>query len=411
MADLLAKSVMAVTMATVTVRSTLSYYVKGPRCPSWPLWFQVRRDTIHRAIRTAPKAALTDDAIDEIDFAQMDEERRRWDLPESTLPAEIGAHRRGAIRVGDVAIDAAAAFAGTGPAESGLLALDAADRAAGGQREIPYEIIAPDALRRTADSSGCSAERLFDCAPLAAGERVILYLHGGAYKMGSAASHRALVGRIAAHAGLRSVSIEYRLAPLHPFPAQLHDAYISFQHLVARGFAPGDIVVAGDSAGGNLALVLALLLRHTGVGVRGLLLLSPWADLITERASLKRNARFDFLTAPPLASPLSPARTFYAPGRRLDEGMRREMAHPLVSPVYADFAGFPPTLIQAGEKEVIIDEIAQLHHNIAAANPGADPARHVYECVPDMVHVFHQFLSLPDARRAIARAGEFIASL
>ncbi|KAJ2793482.1 hypothetical protein H4R21_005883, partial [Coemansia helicoidea] len=65
----------------------------------------------------------------------------------------------------------------------------------------------------------------------------------------------------------------------------------------------------------------------------------------------------------------------------------------------------------AGEKEVIIDEIAQLHHNIAAANPGADPARHVYECVPDMVHVFHQFLSLPDARRAIARAGEFIASL
>ncbi|KAJ2706943.1 hypothetical protein H4R19_004959, partial [Coemansia spiralis] len=328
MPDLLAKAALAVSMAAVAVQSTLSYYVNGPRCPRWPLWFQVRRDAIHRAIRTAPETMPTDDTIDEIDFAQMAAESRKWDLPETSLPAKIGTHRRGAIRVGDVAIDAAAAYAGTGPAERGLLALDAADRAAGGRRVIPFEILVPDALRRTA--SGGSA--LFDCAPLAAGERIILYLHGGAYKLGSAASHRALVGRIAAQAGLRSVSIEYRLAPLHPYPAQLHDAFISFRYLVARGFAPGDIVVAGDSAGGNLALALAVLLRHTGVSVRGLLLLSPWADLITERPSLKRNARFDFLTAPPLASPLNPARTFYAPGRRLDAAMLREMAHPLVSP-------------------------------------------------------------------------------
>ncbi|KAJ1731658.1 hypothetical protein LPJ61_002423 [Coemansia biformis] len=410
MPDLLAKAALVISMAAVVAQSTLSYYIHGPRCAKWPLWFQVRRDAIHRAIRTRPEADPTDDAIDQIDFALVAAENRKWDLPESTLPAEIGVHRRGAIRVAGVAVDATAAFGGTGPAERGLLALDAADRAAGGVREIPYELVVPTTLQLTADGSGSTASP-FDCAPLAAGERIILYLHGGAYKLGSAASHRALVGRIAAHAVQRCVTIEYRLAPLHPYPAQLHDAYIAFRHLVARGFAPGDITIAGDSAGGNLALALTVLLRHTGTGVRGLLLLSPWADLTTERPSLKRNARFDFLTAPPLSSPLSPARTFYAPGRPLDAAMLREMAHPLVSPVYADFAGFPPTLIQAGEKEIIVDEISQLHENIAAANPAAGPARHVYECYPDMIHVFHQFLSLPDAQLAIARAGEFIASL
>ncbi|KAJ2453774.1 hypothetical protein EV183_001971 [Coemansia sp. RSA 2336] len=400
MPELLTQVAQTVGMIGTIAKSTLSYYIKGPRCAKWPLWFQLHRDAIHRAIYTKPHRQPTDDTIDDLDFDRIAAENQKWDLPESQLPKDIGTCKQVAIRVSQVEIDPQA-FACTGAAEQKLLALTQADRQA--QREIPAELCVPAALAAEQDA--------FACRPLAAGEKIILYLHGGAYKFGSAASHRALTGRIGSHAGRRSLTIDYRLSPRHPYPAQLHDAFIAFQFLLQRGFPSHDIVVAGDSAGGNLALALAVLVRQLGLRLAGLLLLSPWSDLTTERPSLKRNAKFDFLCAPPLSSPLSPARTFYAPGRRLSPELLDEMAHPLVSPVNADFADFPPTLIQAGEKEVIVDEISQLYENIMAHNPGARRGRYVYECYADMIHVFHQFLGLPDAQYAIARAGEFIRNL
>ncbi|KAJ2633413.1 hypothetical protein H4R22_000514 [Coemansia sp. RSA 1290] len=400
MPELLAQAAQTVGMMAVMAKSALSYYIKGPRCAKWPLWFQLHRDAIHRAIYTKPHRQPTDDTIDDIDFDRMAAENQKWDLPESQLPEDIGKCRQTAIRVSHVEIDTAA-FACTGAAEQKLVALTEADRQ--GQREIPAEVCVPASLAAGQDR--------FACRPLFRGEKIVLYLHGGAYKFGSAASHRALTGRIGSHAGRRSLTIDYRLSPRHPYPAQLHDAFIAFLFLLQSGFASRDIVVAGDSAGGNLALALTVLVRQLGHRPAGLLLLSPWSDLTTERPSLQRNARFDFLCAPPLSSPLSPARTFYAPGRRLSQELLDEMAHPLVSPVNADFAGFPPTLIQAGEKEVIVDEISQLYENIVAHNPGAHRGRYVYECYPDMIHVFHQFLGLPDAQYAIARAGEFVRNL
>ncbi|KAJ2475645.1 hypothetical protein IWW56_005323 [Coemansia sp. RSA 2131] len=408
MPELLAKVGSAIGLAAVMAKSTLSYYVKGPRCAKWPLWFQLHRDAIHRAIYTKPKGQPTDETIDQIDFDKVAAENRKWDLPASHLPSDIGTYERISIKVSQVQINPVEAFGGTGAAESGLLALSEADRTASGMdREIPAELTVPASLKQPSDAT----LDVFACRPLADGEKIVLYLHGGAYKFGSAASHRALTGRIANHASVRCVTIDYRLAPLHPYPAQLHDAYTAFWHLVQMGFRAEDIVVAGDSAGGNLALALTVLLRHTGHRTRGLLLLSPWVDLTTERPSIRRNAKYDFLCAPPLESPLNPARTFYAPGRPLSPEMITEMAHPLVSPVYADFAEFPPTLIQAGEKEIIVDEISQLYENIAAHNPGAKRGRYVYECYADMIHVFHQFLDLPDAQYAIAKAGEFIKAL
>ncbi|KAJ2081312.1 hypothetical protein H4R24_002431 [Coemansia sp. RSA 988] len=408
MSELFSKATLIISMVAVAAQSTLSYYIKGPRCPKWPLWFQVHRDAIHRAIRTKPKSQPTDETIDQIDFEQVAALNLKWDLPESDISAEIGTYRKSAIEVSDVQIDPASAFAGCGLAGTKLAALTAADcTEEGSLRKISFELTVPASfnLPTTADTDAFSNKPLFP------GERIILYLHGGAYKLGSAASHRGLTGRIANHATLRCLTINYRLAPLHPFPAQLHDAYIAFMYLVSHGFAPKDIVIAGDSAGGNLSLALVVLLRKACISVRGLLLLSPWSDLTTERPSLQRNAKFDFLCAPPLASPLNPARTFYAPGRKLSVEMLDEMAYPLVSPVYADFVDFPPTLVQAGEKEIIVDEISQLFENIAAANPHASQGRYVYECYADMIHVFQQFLNLPDAQQAIARAGAFIKAL
>ncbi|KAJ2184249.1 hypothetical protein EV181_004478 [Coemansia sp. RSA 532] len=242
-------------------------------------------------------------------------------------------------------------FSGTGAAESGLLALSETNHTASGMNcEISAELTVPASLKWPSDMT----LDVFACRPLADGEKIVLYLHGGAYKFGSAASHHVLVGQIANHASCR---------------------------------------------------------QHTGHCTRGLLLLSPWVDLMTKRPSIQCNAKYDFLCALPLESPLNPARTFYAPGCPLSPEMITEMAHPLVSPVYANFAEFPPTLIQAGEKEIIINKTSQLYKNIAAHNPNAKCGRYIYECYADMIHVFHQFLDLPDAQYVIAKAGEFIKAL
>ncbi|KAJ2270340.1 hypothetical protein IW141_004695, partial [Coemansia sp. RSA 355] len=279
-------------------------------CAKWPLWFQLQCDAIHQAIYTKPKGQSTDETIDQIDFEKV--------------------------------------FSGTGAAESGLLALSETNHTASGMNcEISAELTVPASLKWPSDMT----LDVFACRPLADGEKIVLYLHGGAYKFGSAASHHVLVGQIANHAS------------------------------------------------------------HTGHCTRGLLLLSPWVDLMTKRPSIQCNAKYDFLCALPLESPLNPARTFYAPGCPLSPEMITEMAHPLVSPVYANFAEFPPTLIQAGEKEIIINKTSQLYKNIAAHNPNAKCGRYIYECYADMIHVFHQFLDLPDAQYVIAKAGEFIKAL
>ncbi|KAJ2877590.1 hypothetical protein IWW38_006537, partial [Coemansia aciculifera] len=312
----------------------------------------------------------------------------------------MGAFRSAAINVGSISIDPDM-FAGAGPAESGLRALVACDleeedaECSGCSRVVPYELTAPIAMLQSKDHGS----EVFECVPISESENVILYLHGGGYKYGSPASHRGVTGRLSGISGLRCIAIDYRLAPLHPYPAQLHDALLAFIYLLMQGFKPQNIVLAGDSAGGNLALVLFLLLRHTGVArsVCGLVLISPWADLVSNRSSMSRNAKYDYLTGPPLQSPLAMARVFYAPGRRYSQSMVDEMSHPLVSPVNGDFADFPPTLIQAGEKEILADDIAQLYENLLRDN---DPERHdsfVFESYADMVHVFHQFKELPDA--------------
>ncbi|KAJ1936408.1 hypothetical protein GGF37_005622 [Kickxella alabastrina] len=391
-------------IARSAAKSTISYCVKGPRCERWPLKLQVLRDVIYSISKIGNGASMTDDDIDLIDFEELAASYKKHDLPDSEIPFHLGTYVSASFKVTEVPIDPEL-FVGTGPAEKGLIALIKSDQdIACSKRVISYELTAPTPLPG-------SAELAAKCEPLTPNERIILYLHGGAYCLGSPTSHRGLTGRIAAQAGLRCFTIDYRLAPLHPYPAQLHDAYISFHFLLQQGFRAENIVLAGDSAGGNLVLALTLLLKHTGIPhVRGLVLLSPWTDIISQRPSIERNKRFDYLVNMPMTSPMSRARLFYAPGRRMSPELMAEMAHPLVSPVNADFSDFPPTLIQAGDKELLLDEISELFHNILAANPDRQDI-YTYECYADMIHVFHQFESLPCALEAITRAGNFIKNL
>ncbi|KAJ1642971.1 hypothetical protein LPJ64_005215 [Coemansia asiatica] len=403
--EILSKASLAAGIAASVAKSTISYYVRGPKCASWPLWFQIKHDAIHSVVKKSAHRVVTDDEIDSIDFAEIAADNRKYDLPVSEIPPSMGSFERGIIDVSAVPIDTQA-FAGTGPAEKELVSLTETDlsKSSSERRQIAFDIIVPTTLIVTAPSA-------FECKPLNSNEHIILYLHGGGYALGSAASHRGLTGRLAFQSNLRCVAIDYRLAPLHPYPAQLHDAFIALQYLVQQGFQPENIVLAGDSAGGNLVLALTMLLRHIGVPqLRGLVLFSPWPDLVSQRPSIRQNDKFDYLAAIPHESPLCQSRLFYAPGRPYSQELIAEMAHPLVSPINGDFKDFPPTLIQVGDKEMLFDDISELHHNMLAANPD----RHgsfIYECYADMLHVFHQFLDLPAAQEAFISAGKFIKGL
>lgn len=189
--------------------------------------------------------------------------------------------------------------------------------------------------------------------PRARNDAVMLFLHGGGYCIGSPVSHRPLTTALAAASGLSLCVPDYRLAPEHPFPAALDDALEAYRALAEAG---GAVILAGDSAGGGLALALALALGREGLPrPAGLLLLSPWVDLECTGDSMQaRAARDPMLTR----AGLRRWARLYAAGR--------ERA-PACSPLHADLAGLPPVHIQTGTDEVLYDDARRLHARLAAA--------------------------------------------
>jgi acetyl esterase/lipase len=221
----------------------------------------------------------------------------------------------------------------------------------------------------------------------------VLYLHGGGYVSGSPRTHRPLAGEIAHAAGARLLLPAYRLAPEHPFPAALEDAWVAYWWLLKQGVQPGQIVVAGDSAGGGLALALLVALRDAGLPLpAGLVCISPWVDLTLRGASLRANEGRDYLNAAAIRA----VAALYLNGRDARE--------PLASPLFADLRGLPPTLIQTGTAELLLDDSKRLARRAAAAGVPVE-----LELWENMVHVWHfLYLFEAKARQAIRRVGCFV---
>ncbi len=181
-------------------------------------------------------------------------------------------------------------------------------------------------------------------------ERVLLYFHGGAYMLGSLTSHRELVARLSAAARVRSLQIDYRLAPEHVFPAALDDALTAYRWLLAHGTKPEHIVIAGDSAGGGLSLALLQVVRDQHLPMpAGAVVLSPWTDLAgTVESRTTRDAVDPIFSG----SAINYLANVYAG--------TQEKQHPLLSPIYADLHGFPPLLIEVGNDEVLLDDALRL---------------------------------------------------
>jgi len=240
-------------------------------------------------------------------------------------------------------------------------------------------------------------------------ERVVLYFHGGAYILGSLTSHRGLVARLSAAAGVCGLLLDYRLAPEHVFPAALDDALTAYRWLLAHGKRPEHLVLAGDSAGGGLSLALLQVLRDqrlpmpAGAVLRdqrlpmpaGAVLLSPWTDLAGTVASRTTRDAVDPIFSGKTINFLA---HFYAG--------TAEMSNPLLSPLYADLHGFPPLLIEVGNDEVLPDDALQLAERAQAAQVPVE-----LTMWDNLWHVFQHFAAVvPEGQHSLEHMGKFIRS-
>ena len=222
-------------------------------------------------------------------------------------------------------------------------------------------------------------------------DKVIVYLHGGGYILGSAETNLGSALRIGSAAGIPVLSVEYRLAPEHPFPAALDDAATAYGWLLDNGYRGGDIAVYGDSAGGGLALALTLHLRDQGTPLpASVAVLSPLTDIAGRGDTRATLAEFD----PVLRSAGGGRYALYAGGEPLN--------HPLISPVYADYHGFPPLLIQVGTREKLLSDSVRLARR--ARRDGANVTLDVWE---GMWHGWHDHPDLPEADLATGEVAQF----
>lgn len=226
--------------------------------------------------------------------------------------------------------------------------------------------------------------------------RVILYLHGGGYFFGSPRSHRSLTWRLSRACHARVLALDYRQPPDWSYPAPLEDTVAAYEALLKRGFKPEDIVIAGDSAGGNLTLATLLKLRQKGLPLPAAgVLISPWTDLSCQSESIAYNESSEQMI------PVKALR-FVARSYSSDHGERL----PLISPVYADLTGMPPLLIQVSSTEVLYDDAARIAEKAAA--DGVPCRIQVWD---KMMHVFQVLAGwLPEADQAVEEIGEFVRS-
>ncbi len=231
--------------------------------------------------------------------------------------------------------------------------------------------------------------------PAAAGrEKVILYLHGGGYVVGSIDNYKMLCGQMAHTLQTNLLIPEYRLAPEHPFPAAVEDAQEIYRWLLAQGYTPENIIIAGDSAGGGLSLATTLALREAGDPLPGAVVcLSPWADLTLKGSSHQTKAKVEAILT---TEGLREWANFYAGAEN--------PANPLISPVYADFHGFPPLLILVGSDEILLDDSLCLAEKAKSA--GVKVTWKVWNGLWHVWPALGEFV--PESRQAFEEIGAFI---
>jgi acetyl esterase/lipase len=252
--------------------------------------------------------------------------------------------------------------------------------------------VSEDVTCQPVDAAGVPAEWI--SAPGVDPHRVIFYLHGGGYAIGSINTHREMVSRLSGAAAARALSVGYRLAPEHPFPAAVEDATAAYRWLLSTGAEPSRIIIAGDSAGGGLTVATLVALRDAGDPLpAAAVCLSPWVDMEGLGDSMTSKADLD---------PMIQRETLLEGAKAYLGGA--DPRTPLAAPIHADLAGLPPMLIQVGTAETLLDDSVRLAARAKSA--GVDVTLEPWD---DMIHVWQFFAALlPEGRQAVDRIGEFV---
>jgi acetyl esterase/lipase len=241
---------------------------------------------------------------------------------------------------------------------------------------VPVEWITPKSLANVAKGPVC------------------VYFHGGAFVMGGPNSHRDMAAQLADLAQVRLLMVDYRLAPEHPFPAALDDALAVYRALLLQGTAATQIVMGGDSAGGNITLATLQAIRDAGLPLpQAFFLFSPWLDLTNQGPSYTANARTDAMLTQQV---LHDAVALYAPGRAPNDAR--------LSPLLGSVAGLPPGLIIASTTEILLGDAQRLQQKLQAQGGQVQ-----YRAWPKTLHAFPVFARfLPEARAALKTTAQFI---
>jgi acetyl esterase/lipase len=253
--------------------------------------------------------------------------------------------------------------------------------------------VAGDIALEAVDVDGLHGE--WSIAPESDSAKALLFFHGGGYCSGSILSHRRMVTEAGRAAGLRTLAVEYRLAPEHPFPAAYEDALKTWKFLRGEGFGEGEIAIGGDSAGAGLTAALVNRLRaETNEAPACVWLVSPWTDLTMAEATMATKDSVDPLIHEGYLVELA---TAYVPS-----GLDRK--DPRISPLYADLRDFPPALIQVGSAETLLGDATRF-----AGAAGAADVAVTLEVWPHMIHAFPVWnAGLEPGRRALMQAGLFM---
>ncbi len=255
--------------------------------------------------------------------------------------------------------------------------------------------LAPDVSVEPVTANGVKAE--WTTTPDADRSKAILYLHGGGYVIGSLDSHRHLAAEAGRAARARTLAIDYRLAPEHPFPAAVDDTVAAYRFLLASGVQPGGITIAGDSAGGGLVVAAMLAIRDAGLAQPACgWAISPWVDM---------EAIGDSMTSKAATDPTVQKAGILDMAQHYLHGA--DPRAPLAAPIHGDLHGLAPLLIQVGAAETLLDDAIRLAQVAGAADVAVD-----LQIWPEMIHVWHMYYpDLSAGRRAIAAGGEFARAM
>lgn len=251
----------------------------------------------------------------------------------------------------------------------------------------------PDVITEAVDANGVRAE--WTSVPGVDDDRVVMYVHGGGYVIGSLDSHRELVARIARAGNCRALAVDYRLAPEHPFPAAVDDALSAYRWLLSQGVDAARIAIAGDSAGGGLTLAALVAIRDAGLPLPAAgVCLSPWVDM---------EAVGDSMTTRDALDPMVHKAGLLEMAAQYLNGA--DSRSPLAAPLHADLGGLPPLLVQVGTSETLYDDSTRIAAKARAA--GVDVTLQEYD---ELFHVFQAFAMLPEAQQATDHIGAFVRS-